>query len=260
MKLARIFMVLMALAILLVATVADEKEDKPEAKATEDTKEKESKTGSAVNATATVEKSSDGVDDKAAETATVEEPDSTASTEPDATIQVNPDYVSDDEKSDEESDDEYDSEDEEEVDSKSVLDMALAQSRKVPRKAIDFVQKNRVKITVALALIASRREIGVVILNKIAAPTGVDPKTGKVVVGILYNMDTTGGNSGSPVLNARGELIGLNFDRGFTATINDYAWNEDYSRSIGCDIRYVLYVLKYVSNADKIIEEMGLNL
>ena len=87
-----------------------------------------------------------------------------------------------------------------------------------------------------------------------------DPKTGKVVVGILYNMDTTGGNSGSPVLNARGELIGLNFDRSFTATINDYAWNDDYSRSIGCDIRYVLYVLKYVSNADKIIEEMGLNL
>lgn len=87
-----------------------------------------------------------------------------------------------------------------------------------------------------------------------------DPKTGKVVVGILYNMDTTGGNSGSPVLNAHGELIGLNFDRSFTATINDYAWNEDYSRSIGCDIRYVLYVLKYVSNADKIISEMGLNL
>lgn len=87
-----------------------------------------------------------------------------------------------------------------------------------------------------------------------------DPKTGKIVVGILYNMDTTGGNSGSPVLNASGELIGLNFDRSFTATINDYAWNEDYSRSIGCDIRYVLYVLKYVSNADQIIQEMGISL
>jgi hypothetical protein len=84
-----------------------------------------------------------------------------------------------------------------------------------------------------------------------------DPKTGKVVVGILYNLDTTGGNSGSPVLNARGELIGINFDRSFTATINDYAWNQDYSRSIGCDIRYVLYVLKYVSGADKIIDELG---
>lgn len=87
-----------------------------------------------------------------------------------------------------------------------------------------------------------------------------DPKTGKVVVGILYNLDTTGGNSGSPVLNARGELIGINFDRSFTATINDYAWNQDYSRSIGCDIRYVLYVLKYVSGADHIINELGVTL
>jgi hypothetical protein len=87
-----------------------------------------------------------------------------------------------------------------------------------------------------------------------------DPKTGKVVVGILYNMDTTGGNSGSPVLNAQGELIGINFDRSFTATINDFAWNEKYSRSIGCDIRYVIYVLKYVSEADHILKELNIAL
>jgi hypothetical protein len=86
-----------------------------------------------------------------------------------------------------------------------------------------------------------------------------DPKTGKVVVALLYNMDTTGGNSGSPVLNEKGELIGINFDRSFTATINDYAWNEDYSRSIGCDIRYVLYVLKYVSEAEGILKELKIN-
>jgi hypothetical protein len=84
-----------------------------------------------------------------------------------------------------------------------------------------------------------------------------DPKTGKVIVGFLYNMDTTGGNSGSPVLNNKGELIGINFDRSFTATINDFAWNEQYSRSIGCDIRYVLYVLKYVSEADHILKELN---
>ncbi len=87
-----------------------------------------------------------------------------------------------------------------------------------------------------------------------------DPKTGKVIVALLYNLDTTGGNSGSPVMNDKGELIGINFDRSFTATINDYAWNENYSRSIGCDIRYVLYVMKYISKADHLLQEIGISL
>ena len=86
----------------------------------------------------------------------------------------------------------------------------------------------------------------------------VHPKLGQVPVAILYNTDTTGGNSGSPVLNAKGELVGVNFDRTFEATINDFAWNESYSRSIGVDIRYVLWVTGWVYNAKHLLDEMGI--
>lgn len=81
-----------------------------------------------------------------------------------------------------------------------------------------------------------------------------------VPVAFLYNMDTTGGNSGSPIMNAKGELIGVNFDRAYGATINDYAWNESYSRSIGVDIRYVLWVASKIDKADYLIKEMGVKL
>ncbi|MCB9219111.1 MAG: S46 family peptidase [Ignavibacteriales bacterium] len=80
-----------------------------------------------------------------------------------------------------------------------------------------------------------------------------------VPVGILYNMDTTGGNSGSPIMNANGEMIGINFDRAFEATINDFAWNESYSRSIGVDIRYVLWITQKLGGADYLLSEMGVN-
>jgi hypothetical protein len=82
-------------------------------------------------------------------------------------------------------------------------------------------------------------------------------KSNDVPVAILYNLDTTGGNSGSPVLNARGELVGVNFDRAYEATINDYAWSESYSRSIAVDIRYVLWVTQKVAGADHLLKEMG---
>ncbi|MFC1550515.1 S46 family peptidase [Candidatus Neomarinimicrobiota bacterium] len=79
-----------------------------------------------------------------------------------------------------------------------------------------------------------------------------------VPTGILYNMDTTGGNSGSPVFNAKGEIVGINFDRTYEATINDFKWSSDYSRSIGVDIRYVLWVTDIYSGAQHIINELGL--
>jgi hypothetical protein len=82
-------------------------------------------------------------------------------------------------------------------------------------------------------------------------------KLNDVPVALLYNLDTTGGNSGSPLLNARGEIVGVNFDRAYEATINDYAWSEDYSRSIAVDIRYVLWVVEKFAGAESLIKELG---
>ncbi|NUM31435.1 MAG: S46 family peptidase [Bacteroidetes bacterium] len=87
----------------------------------------------------------------------------------------------------------------------------------------------------------------------------VDKTHNDVPVAILYDLDTTGGNSGSPVLDAEGNLIAVNFDRAFTATINDYAWNESYSRSIGVDARFVLYVMKYIGNTERLLNEVSCN-
>lgn len=85
------------------------------------------------------------------------------------------------------------------------------------------------------------------------------PELQDVPVAMLYNMDTVGGNSGSPVLNAMGELVGLNFDRVFEATINDYAWNESYSRSIGVDIRFVLWFTQKFGGAHHLLKEMKIH-
>ncbi len=84
------------------------------------------------------------------------------------------------------------------------------------------------------------------------------PDSKSLPVCILYDMDTTGGNSGSPVLDACGQLVGVNFDRAWEATINDYAWSASYSRSIGVDIRYVLWVTQKYGRVDYLLKEMGI--
>lgn len=85
----------------------------------------------------------------------------------------------------------------------------------------------------------------------------VHPQLQQVPVAMLYDTDTTGGNSGSPVLNSKGELVGVNFDRAFEATINDFAWNQSYSRSIGVDIRFCLWITGKVYAAEHLLQEMG---
>jgi hypothetical protein len=67
---------------------------------------------------------------------------------------------------------------------------------------------------------------------------------------------TTGGNSGSPALNAKGELTGINFDRSWESTMSDIVYNPDICRNIMVDIRYVLWVIDVYANADYLIQEM----
>jgi hypothetical protein len=83
------------------------------------------------------------------------------------------------------------------------------------------------------------------------------PELHDVPVALLYDTDTSNGNSGSPVMNAKGELIGVNFDRAYEATINDYQWSTDYSRSIAVDIRYVLWIVQKFAGAGVLLKEMG---
>lgn len=69
---------------------------------------------------------------------------------------------------------------------------------------------------------------------------------------------TTGGNSGSPALNAKGELTGINFDRSWESTMSDIMYNPEICRNIMVDIRYVLWVIDVYANADYLLEEMKL--
>ncbi|MFM1873721.1 MAG: hypothetical protein RL398_3143 [Planctomycetota bacterium] len=84
----------------------------------------------------------------------------------------------------------------------------------------------------------------------------VDKKLGDVPVCFLMDGDTTGGNSGSPVINGKGELIGLNFDRVFEAVAGDFGWNADRSRNVVCDIRYVLWVIESVQPCPRLQQEL----
>ncbi len=85
-------------------------------------------------------------------------------------------------------------------------------------------------------------------------------KNGKqsVPVCFLASNHTTGGNSGSPVLNGKGELVGINFDRTWRSTMSDIEFDPTICRNISVDIRYVLFVVDRIGGAGYLLEEMGI--
>jgi hypothetical protein len=79
-----------------------------------------------------------------------------------------------------------------------------------------------------------------------------------VPVNFLSSADTTGGNSGSPVLNGKGELVGLNFDSTYEAITKDWFFNPTITRAVHVDIRYILWMMDKVDHADNLIKELTL--
>ena len=77
-----------------------------------------------------------------------------------------------------------------------------------------------------------------------------------VPVAFLAKNHTTGGNSGSPILNGRGELLGINFDRTWLSTMSDLDYDPEICRNISVDIRYVLFVIDKVGGASWLLDEM----
>jgi hypothetical protein len=81
---------------------------------------------------------------------------------------------------------------------------------------------------------------------------------GELPVGFISNNDITGGNSGSPVINARGELIGTAFDGNWEAMSGDIFFETQLQRTISCDIRYVLFIIDKYAGAGHLVQEMTL--
>jgi hypothetical protein len=84
-------------------------------------------------------------------------------------------------------------------------------------------------------------------------------KKGELPVCFIASNHTTGGNSGSPVINANGELIGVNFDRVWEGTMSDINYDVSRCRNISLDIRYFLFIVDKFANAQNIINELDIN-
>lgn len=82
--------------------------------------------------------------------------------------------------------------------------------------------------------------------------------SGHLVVNLLTTNDITGGNSGSPLLNGNGEVVGIAFDSNYEGVIGDYYYDPDLNRTINVDIRYVLFLMEEYTGANRILDELDI--
>ena len=85
----------------------------------------------------------------------------------------------------------------------------------------------------------------------------LDPALGQVPIGMLADCDTTGGNSGSPAIDGEGRLVGVNFDRVWENVANDFGYNPDVARNVIADVRYLMWLLEEVEDADDLARELA---
>jgi len=131
----------------------------------------------------------------------------------------------------------------------------------VPRDGVTYVPQTTVqgvlqKNTGRGEFSAPKAELDAIRAGKTAGYA--DPRLGSVPVDFLSDLDTTGGSSGSPTLNAKGELCGLLFDGTYEALGNDFIYDPSVTRAIHVDAVYMLWVIDAVDGAHNLLKEMGL--
>ena len=121
-----------------------------------------------------------------------------------------------------------------------------------PQKVLDAITKDDMGEHKVDSVYADRRGFMCRLLSCLDKPEEFN----SVPVNFLSSVDTTGGNSGSPVFNGKGELVGLNFDSTYESITKDWFFNPTITRATHVDIRYILWMMDKVDNAQNLIEEL----
>lgn len=122
----------------------------------------------------------------------------------------------------------------------------------VPREAVEYLPQ-----TTLAGMLEKHTGEEPFALPKALLDAAAKTDPAKVPLNFLSDADTTGGNSGSPTVNGRGELVGLNFDRVWENVANDFGYNPAIARNVNVDIRFFLWLLEHVDRADGLLRELG---